>query len=357
MKLKQISEASWGFPCLKLISTCSQATGIKPEGLEDVDLDADFDPEEYDQHMATKFGGEYYDEEDEGDAENFLKEVRQEIEEGGYEAEVGWGADGEEADHDWDHWKDGDEQQGEAEDEAEVEVGAEDVAEDAEGQEEAEDWDVGGEKRSREHRRKHGGKKVDLGEYLDEYYKLDYEDIVGGIATRFKYKQVAPVDFGMDPVEILLMDDKDLNQFAGLKKYAAYREDEQKLPKQYTKRRWDYFKKNKGWDKTLQEKYEDLGQRSGPDNQKKKEKQSKSENAKKSKRRERDGSKRKREDEASSNRQAVKKDKKQTGSKTKATTAEHNEKSKAKPNTTGISNERFATYTNSTKRTKKSKTE
>ena len=51
--------------------------------------------------------------------------------------------------------------QGEAEDEAEVEIGAENVAE---GQEEAEDWDVGGEKRSREHRRKHGGKKVDLGE-------------------------------------------------------------------------------------------------------------------------------------------------------------------------------------------------
>lgn len=53
-------------------------------------------------------------------------------------------------------------------------------------------------------------------------YKLDYEDIVGGIPCRFKYKNVQQEDYGLSVDDILMADDKSLNKFVGLKKLAPY---------------------------------------------------------------------------------------------------------------------------------------
>jgi len=71
--------------------------------------------------------------------------------------------------------------------------------------------------------------KVELEKEMEEYYKLDYEDTIGDLKTRFKYKKVNPNSFGLSTYDILASDDKDLNQYVSMKKLAPYRESEWKV--------------------------------------------------------------------------------------------------------------------------------
>ena len=56
---------------------------------------------------------------------------------------------------------------------------------------------------------------------LSAYHRIQ----ASGIPTRFNYVPVPASSFALTHTEILLADDKDLNEYMGLKKFAPYRKD------------------------------------------------------------------------------------------------------------------------------------
>ncbi|KAJ1968063.1 Ribosome biogenesis protein Kri1, partial [Dispira parvispora] len=92
-----------------------------------------------------------------------------------------------------------------------------------------------------------GNKHRKLNELLDEVYQLDYEDMIGDLPTRFRYRPVEQASYGLSPAEILLADDRDLNQHVGLSKLATYRPrdvEQRDLPRLTSRARVCKFRQN-----------------------------------------------------------------------------------------------------------------
>lgn len=67
----------------------------------------------------------------------------------------------------------------------------------------------------------------ELAELIDDYYKIDFEDVIaGGLKTRFKYVDVEKNDFNLDDDDMLFADDRLLNRYLSVKKLAPYKGEE-----------------------------------------------------------------------------------------------------------------------------------
>ncbi|EEC49987.1 predicted protein [Phaeodactylum tricornutum CCAP 1055/1] len=168
-------------------------------------LEGDFDPEEFEVLMEKTYGEDFYGKEDsEWQNDKDVRESLKHDEDG--DLLVGEGdSDGglyDNVEEDTESYKDGHETPADENDE-------EGWPEEEEVREEIEETEL--------------ERTVKL-KVENELYKLDYEDIVADIPTRFKYRQVEANNFGLSTEEILLARDTTLKQFVSLKKLAPYNE-------------------------------------------------------------------------------------------------------------------------------------
>lgn len=173
--------------------------------LRDVDLNSDFDPDEHDRRMREMFSDEYYGI-DEGDQKPEFPDIDEELNI-----------------ENWDNF-DKSKIPAQAVEEEQQHCEDDDFIMDA-------DYDPELEKRKKlqaemidlskgRKRKKKISKLAEIikkekpaydpstdktyEEYLDEYYRLDYEDIIGDQPCRFKYTECVPNDFGLTVEEVRL---------------------------------------------------------------------------------------------------------------------------------------------------------
>uniref|UniRef100_A0A1Q3F2I6 Protein KRI1 homolog n=1 Tax=Culex tarsalis TaxID=7177 RepID=A0A1Q3F2I6_CULTA len=195
--------------------------------IKEEDLESDFDPDEHDRRMQRMFDDEYYGV-DEGDQKPEFPDLDEELGIENYDREKE--AITEEEYNDGPHCEDDDfvmdadyeESQGKKDHKKDLQNELLEAT---------------------SSRKKKKGKKLSkfaevlrkekplfdpedektYGQYIDEYYKLDYEDIIGDTPCRFKYVETVPNDFGLTVEEILMANTRELNRWASVKKTVQIR--------------------------------------------------------------------------------------------------------------------------------------
>eukprot|EP00808_Paulinella_micropora_P017043 g52360.t1 len=178
----------------KLAQLEATASGVEL-GFEPEELEQDFDPEKYDAEMATRFGDAFYNQEEDDD-----EAIRNMLEQ---EEELKGVAKMKPGKFHQEHLK----------------KAKKAMAKSRQKVETTEGWNIQTDTQVEQLKR-------DLDQKVDEYYKLDCEDIIGDLRCRFNYTDVAPADYGLTLEEILTLSDKELNQRISIKKLAPYREDQ-----------------------------------------------------------------------------------------------------------------------------------
>ncbi|XP_040918253.1 protein KRI1 homolog [Toxotes jaculatrix] len=229
---------------MEKLKKLQELTGNEQLAFSHVDLDGDFDPQQHDQLMQKFFGDEYYGEEEE---EKPQFDDDDELEE--HWNWDTWTGEGREDDY----IEDEEDYGGEEYDASEPHCEDEGFVMDAEydpNQHTASKKQKKQERKMKKKEMPQMGKKrkksyfaevitqnkpvfdpqeKSFEQYLDEYYKLDYEDIIDDLPCRFRYRQVLPNDFGLSTDEILNADDKELNRWCSLKKTCMFRSEKEEM--------------------------------------------------------------------------------------------------------------------------------
>uniref|UniRef100_A0A2M3Z5U7 Protein KRI1 homolog n=1 Tax=Anopheles braziliensis TaxID=58242 RepID=A0A2M3Z5U7_9DIPT len=225
VKLREIKER---------IQRLKEIAATEKLAMNEADLESDFDPDEHDRRMREMFNDEYYGV-DEGDQKPEFPELDEELGIENYDRDdalaVRKGGDDEDEEQDGPHCEDDDfvmdcdyEEQASAAKESGKEALQQELLESTRS-------------RKKKGRRQSKFREVlkaekplfdpedekTFGEYIDEYYKLDYEDMIGGMPCRFRYVETTPNDFGLSVEEILMANTRELNHWASVKKAVQIR--------------------------------------------------------------------------------------------------------------------------------------
>ncbi|XP_076656036.1 protein KRI1 homolog [Halictus rubicundus] len=211
------------------IEKLKEITGNDDIKFNDVDLDGDFDPNEYDKKMSEMFNDDYY-----GATEEDIKPEFPDIDEE-LEIESTWDNYDPSAENNEAYDEEGHKEDPHCEDEGFNMDADYDPSKSNQTEED------GTKKRKRRRKSKFAEliaqKKPKFDpqhyesyqEYFDKYYSLNYEDMIGDIPCRFKYRKVVPNDYGLSVEEVLMADDKELNKWCSLKKALQYKPDHAEL--------------------------------------------------------------------------------------------------------------------------------
>ncbi|KAH9827446.1 protein kri1-like [Teratosphaeria destructans] len=198
-------------------------------------IEGDFDDDQWDQEMKRRFGDQYYAEDEAGDDSDVDMKDAGAAKKKGKAKKPKWDDDIEIKDLVPD-FKDGDENPGITltDDEDDAEGGAP-LPQDGEDNEEASGKTKKKTKKDRlqekaEVKRAARKQRMKIEEMIDNSLPLNHPSLASSKApvAGFRYRETSPSSFGLSARDILFADDSALNQFAGLKKLTAFRDEEKK---------------------------------------------------------------------------------------------------------------------------------
>lgn len=216
------------------VNQIKEVAGLRASKFTDEDwahfLDDAWDDKKWEEEMQKRFGEEYYaeggEEGSDGEGEGKKKRPKKPT---------------------WDDDIDIKDIVPDFDEEEKPTMDQDDIMEDAD-----EDDDATGNKKSkaqekREKRRDARKERLRIEEAADRNLDLDITLLPGATkknASRFRYRETSPQSFGLTARDILMADDARLNEFAGLKKLASFRDsekkrkDQKKLGKKARLRQW-----------------------------------------------------------------------------------------------------------------------